>query len=63
MKFLVSNVSYVGYGKIGYGLIFGSGYDICIFSGIIISLGNIFFFNGYCNFGNSFSLNGENRNK
>lgn len=62
MKFPVSNASHAGYGKIGYGPTFGSGHDICTFSGTITSSGNTFSLNGHCNLGNSFSLNGENRN-
>lgn len=62
MKFPVSNASHAGYGKIGYGPTFGSGHDICTFSGTITSSGKAFSLNGHCNLGNSFSLNGENRN-
>ncbi|XP_065938186.1 uncharacterized protein [Magallana gigas] len=62
MKFPVSKASHAGYGKIGYGPTFGRGHDICTFSGTITSSGNIFSLNGHCNLGNSFSLNGENRN-
>lgn len=58
----VSNASHAGYGKIGYRPTFGSGHDICTFSGTITSSGNAFSLKGHCNLGNSFNLNGENKN-
>lgn len=62
INFPVSNASHAGYGKIGYGPTFGRGHDICTFSGTITSSGNAFSLNGHCNLGNSFNLNGENKN-